>query len=175
MESARTIIETYTPRAFEIAYRLTGNRNAAWDLVQNAMVKVMKNIGSYDASYKVEQWLYGILRNLYVDGLRLEARRREVSIDEEREESGFSLHDRLVDPSPTPDQVLDREDRRDAVQLALNELPPDVRMAVVLVDLEGMSYEDAARVLDCPPSTLGVRLFRARKRLKERLKPLMEG
>ncbi len=175
VDSARRIIEQHTPKAFEIAYRMTGDRSAAWDLVQSAMVKVLGKFDTYDANYKVEQWLYGILRHLYVDSLRLAGRRREVALDEPVGESGLSLHDKLVDPSPRPDEILDREVGRDEVQAALNELPPDLRMAVVLVDMEGMSYEDAARALDCPPSTLGVRVFRARKRLKERLGPSMEA
>lgn len=175
MEDAKRIIETYTPHAYVIAFRLTGNRAEAWDLVQNAMLRVMRSIASYDPSYKVEQWLHRIIRNLYIDRLRKRARRREDPLERDADDGRLSPADTLADPSPTPEQVADREDRRGAVRRALGDLPVETRMAVVLVDLEGYTYEEAAKTLEIPISTLGVRVFRGRKILKERLRPFMEG
>lgn len=175
MEDARRIVELYTPQAYAIAVRLTGDRQQAWDLVQNAMVRVLRSFHTYDPAYKVEQWLYAIVRNLYLDRLRLEGRRKEDPLDEPAFEGGRAHSERLVDPSPRPDEMLDRQSDRDAVQKALNELPVDLRMAVILVDIEGCSYEEAAGMLDVPASTLGVRVFRGRKALRAKLEPYMEG
>ena len=175
MEDARRIVEQYTPQAYEIAFRLTGNRSAAWDLVQNAMLRVLKSYSTYDPTYKVEQWLYRIIRNLFIDRLRLEARRREESLDTPLEEGGRTHADTLMDPAPTPDAVLDRESDRDAVQQALNTLPAEHRMAVILVDMEGYSYEEAAKMLGLPASTLGVHVFRGRNALRKKLLGLKEG
>jgi RNA polymerase sigma-70 factor (ECF subfamily) len=169
VDQARKIVEQYTPQAYAIAFRLTGNQQEAWDLVQNAMLRVLRSYGTFDPTYKVEQWLYAIVRNLYLDRLRMEGRRKEDPLDEPAHEGALSHAERLVDSSPRPDEVLDRESDRDEVQKALSELPADLRMAVVLVDMEGESYEDAARILQIPVSTLGVRVFRARKSLKAKL------
>jgi len=175
VEEARRIVEQYTPKAYAIAFRLSGNRQEAWDLVQNAMLRVLRSYGTYDSRYKIEQWLYAIVRNLYLDKLRMEGARRTDSLDEVPREGARALSERIVDPSPTPDQILDHSSDRDAVQGALKGLPMEMRMAVVLVDLEGYSYEQAAGMMEVPVSTLGVRVFRGRKLLREKLQPYMEG
>jgi RNA polymerase sigma-70 factor, ECF subfamily len=175
VDQARKIVETYTPQAYAIAFRLTGNQQEAWDLVQNAMLRVLRSYGTFDSSCKLEPWLYAIVRNLYLDRLRMEARRKEDPLDEPPAEGALAHADRLVDPSPGPDEMLGREGDRDAVQQALSELPLELRLAVILVDLEGCSYEEAAKMLDLPVSTLGVRVFRARKALKAKLKSRMEA
>lgn len=174
MEEAARIVELYTPKAYSIAYRLTGDRQQAWDLVQGAMLKVLRSYGTYDPTYAVEQWLYRIVRNLFVDRLRAEARRREQSLDYAPEE-GRALAETLADPAPGPETLMARKSTKDAVQAALDSLPVEQRMAVALVDLEGYSYEEAARMLEIPASTLGVRVFRGRKSLKESLKSFMEA
>lgn len=174
MKDVKGFIERYTPEAYAIAFRLTGDRSAAWDLVQNAMLRVLKNHERFDPSYQPEQWLHQILRNLFIDRLRVEARRRETPMEADPDSGALGPVDTLVDSSPRPDQVLDRESDRDAVQSALKELPVEWRMAVALVDMEGYSYEEAAKVLEIPPSTLGVYVFRGRKRLKETLKHVAE-
>ena len=74
MEEAKQIVERYTPHAYSVAFRLTGNSTDAWDLVQKAMLRVMKSYHTYDPKYKVEQWLYRIVRNLFIDRKRLEKR-----------------------------------------------------------------------------------------------------
>ena len=174
MNDVKGFIERYTPQAYAIAFRLTGDRSSAWDLVQNAMLRVLKSHERYDPAYQPEQWLHQILRNLFIDRVRVEARRRESPLDADPDSGGLGPSDTLVDPTPGPDQVLDRHSDRDAVQAALKELPVEWRMAVALVDLEGYTYEEAARVLEIPASTLGVYVFRGRKRLKTTLAHLME-
>lgn len=175
MEDARRIVELCTPKAYVVAFRLTGNSQDAWDLVQNAMLRVLRSYSTYDPTYSLDQWLYGILRNLYIDRLRQESRRREDPLDEAAQEGRPAFADTLVDPSPGPDQMLDRQEDRETVQSALSALPLELRMAVTLVDLEGYSYEEAARILESPVSTLGVWVFRGRKMLRENLKPWMEA
>lgn len=175
MEEARRVVKKYTPHAYAIAFRLTGNSAEAWDLVQNAMLRVLKSFGTYDPRYKIEQWLHRIVRNLYIDRLRQTTRRKEDPLEHAPREGQRSHAESLVDPTLTPEQILDREARRDEVQDALMTLPVEMRMAIALVDLEGYSYEEAAKILEIPSSTLGVRVFRGRKLLKERLRPRVEG
>ncbi|MFH1726321.1 MAG: sigma-70 family RNA polymerase sigma factor [Elusimicrobiota bacterium] len=175
MEDAKSIVERYTPYAYTVAFRLTGKRAEAWDLTQNAMVRVLRRFSTYDPSYKVEQWLHRIVRNLYIDALRQTARRKEDPLELDADDERRSHADTLADPSPAPDEAAERRNSRNAVQKALDTLPPELRMAVTLVDIKGCSYEEAAKILEIPASTLGVRVFRGRKLLKKRLAPFMEG
>ncbi|OIO06190.1 MAG: hypothetical protein AUJ52_12685 [Elusimicrobia bacterium CG1_02_63_36] len=174
---AKEIVERYTPYAYTMAYRLTGNQAEAWDLTQNAMLRVMRSFSTYDPKYKVEQWLYRIIQNLFIDRKRQVKRKQETALERDSREEGARLSpaDTLIDGAPTPEQSAESGDRGRAVRDALDELPEEMKMAIILVDIEGFSYEDAARVLEVPASTLGVRVFRARKLLKERLRPFMEG
>lgn len=174
MEQAQEIVKRYTPYAYSVAFSLTGNAAAAWDLTQNAMLRVLRSYGTYDPSYKMEQWLHRIVRNLFIDSVRLEKRRREESLERADGDERRSLAETLVDPEPGPDAVLDRDGRRSAVQAALMQLSEEIREAVTLVDLKGCSYEEAAKILEISPSSLGVRVFRGRKRLKELLKDFTE-
>lgn len=177
MEDVERVVEEFTPRAYAIGLRLTGNPQEAWDLTQNAMLKVLRHHDQYDPAYPVEQWLHQILRHLYIDRLRSEGRRKESSLDAERregEESG-TLADSLAGPDLDPASELARRESAQAVQAALAALPLEQRMAVALVDLEGYTYEQAAAVLELPASTLGVYVFRGRKRLREKLKSWEEA
>jgi RNA polymerase sigma-70 factor (ECF subfamily) len=174
---AKEIVERYTPYAYTMAYRLTGDRAEAWDLTQNAMLRVMRSFSTYDPKYKVEQWLYRIVKNLFIDRKRQIKRKHETPLERDTrgDDERLSPVDTLVDSAPTPEQSADREDRQRAVREALLTLPDEMKMAITLVDIEGFSYEEAARILEVPTSTLGVRVYRGRKLLKERLKTFMEG
>jgi len=175
VEEAKKIVERYTPYAYSVALYLTGNQAEAWDLVQNAMLRVLKSFHTYDPSYKIEQWLHRIVRNLFIDRKRHEKRRREDPLERGPEEERRSYAETLVDPASTPEEAMERENRREAVQTAMSALPPEMRMAVALVDLEGYPYEEAAKILEIPASTLGVRVFRGRKLLKKNLQSFVEG
>ncbi|PCI39200.1 MAG: RNA polymerase sigma factor SigE [Elusimicrobia bacterium] len=177
MIDAKQIVEQYTPFAYTMAFRLTGNQAEAWDLTQNAMLRVMRSFSTYDPKYKVEQWLYRIVKNLFIDRKRQIKRKKEAMLERDPRDGGERLApvDTLVDTAATPEQTADREDRRDAVQAALMTLPDEMKVALTLVDIEGFSYEEAGRILEIPSSTLGVRVYRGRKLMKERLKPFMEG
>ncbi len=177
MIDAKTIVEQYTSFAYTMAFRLTGNQAEAWDLTQNAMLRVMRSFSTYDQKYKVEQWLYRIVKNLFIDRKRQIKRKRESTLERDNRDGEDRLApvDTLVDPARTPEQEADQKDRRNAVQEALMTLPDEMKLAISLVDIDGYSYEEAARMLEIPTSTLGVRIYRGRKQMKERLKPFMEG
>lgn len=176
VDQAKAIVERYTPHAYALAFRLTGNQADAWDLAQNAMLRVLRSYSTYDPSYSMEQWLSRIVRNLFIDKKRSDTRRRESPL-----ESGSDDDDRLfpadtlADPADGPEAGAAKDDEAAVVRAAVAALPAETAMAVMLVDIEGRSYEEAARMLEIPVSTLGVRVFRGRKTLKERLKGYWEG
>ncbi len=175
MEDARALVERYSPHAYAIAFRLTGNRADAWDLAQNAMLRVLRSYSTYDPSYTVEQWLSRIVRNLYIDKLRADQRRKETPLENDADDDRLSPADTLPDPGAGPDADISKADEAEVVRRAVAKLPTELSMAVTLVDIEGQSYDEAARALELPISTLGVRVFRGRKLLRETLKGYWEG
>lgn len=176
-EKVKRLIELHADRAFAIALRMSGDRDAAGDLVQEAFLRAIKYMQSYDPTLPFEAWLHQIIRNLYLNSLRLEARRRQVplSVVEQDDDERPALEHVLADPRPGPERLADAGGAKDAVQAALDRLSPTLRMAVILVDLEGMSREECARTLGCSLAALDVRLHRARALLRKTLAPYQEG
>ena len=175
VEDAKALVARYSPHAYAIAFRLTGNRADAWDLAQNAMLRVLRSYSTYDPSYTVEQWLSRIVRNLYIDKLRADQRRKETPLENDADDDRLAPADTLPDPGAGPDAEASKADEAEVVRRAVAELPTELSMAVTLVDIEGQSYDEAAKALELPISTLGVRVFRGRKLLREKLKGYWEG
>lgn len=167
------LIETHADRAYAIALRMSGSPADAGDIVQEAFLRVMRYAESYDPSQAFEAWLSRIIRNVYLNSLRVEARRRSVPLSRPQDDDeAFALEDVLSDGEPGPDRRAVARENSDQVQEALGTLSPVLRMTVILVDLEGMEREEAARALGCSLSALDVRLHRARAQLRETLKSL---
>lgn len=163
------LIEQHADRAFAIARRMTGNDADAGDVVQEAFLRVIKYMNSYDRTQSFDAWLGQIIRNVYLNSLRLEGRRRQVPLlaSAEDDDEGLALEERLPDPERGPEGQALAQSERDEVQAALELLSPTSRMAVILADLEGVPREDCAKALGCSLSAFDVRLHRGRARLKE--------
>jgi RNA polymerase sigma-70 factor, ECF subfamily len=175
---ARTerLIEAHADRAYAIALRMTGNAADAGDVVQEAFLRVMRYMDSYDASYPFEAWLSRIIRNVYLNSLRVEARRRSVPLSAApADDEGLTLEEKLADPEAGPEASAQSRETADEVQRSLGALSPALRMAVILVDLEGMPREDAAQSLACSVSALDVRLHRGRAALRQEIERSRSG
>ncbi|MBI3553459.1 MAG: sigma-70 family RNA polymerase sigma factor [Elusimicrobia bacterium] len=171
------LIELHADRAFAIAMKMCGNRADAGDIVQESFLRVIKYMKSYDPTYPFESWLGQIIRNVYLNSLRLEARRRSVPLSGSArdDDEAVSLEEVLADPAPGPERIAAAQSDSERVQQALATLSPTLRMPIILVDLEGMEREECARVLGCSLSALDVRLHRARASLREKLQDLQGG
>ena len=169
------LIELHADRAYAIALRMCGNKADAGDIVQESFLRVLKYMNSYDPTFPFEAWLGQIIRNVYLSSLRVEARRRSVPLDVQGDDEGLSLEETLPDPLPGPSEALEAKGEREEIQAALGTLGPTLRMAVILVDLEGMGREECAQALGCSLAALDVRLHRARAKLRENLKRLKEA
>lgn len=163
------LIELHADRAYAIALRMTGDETVAGDVVQEAFLRAMRYFKSYDPHLPFEAWLAQILRNVYLSALRAEARRRSVSLSAKADEDAASLEDALASEEPGPERLAQARENTDRVQAALVLLSPTLRLAVVMVDLEGAAREEAASALGCSLAALDVRLHRGRQRLKELL------
>src|SRR2546423_1885101 len=150
---------------YRVALRLTGNAAEADDLVQETMLKAYRAWHQYEKGTNAKGWLLTILRHAFINEYRRRTRHPET-VDLDAIEP-FSVFEELQDDAPQGtffDRIVD-----DEVLRAIDELPEQFRETVVLSDVEGLSYEEIARVLEVPVGTVKSRLFRARRMLQGKL------
>jgi RNA polymerase sigma-70 factor (ECF subfamily) len=157
-------------QVYQVARRLVGSREEAEDLMQETYARAFRSWRSYQPGTNLRAWLLRILTNLNIDRARARQRRPQT---EPLEEGDYFLYNRLAES--TGDSQPEEEERvvarlsQDNVVSALSELPHDFRDVVVLVDIGGFSYAEAAQILDIPVGTVMSRLHRGRRILKRQL------
>lgn len=175
----RTLYDKYHRRAFAVAMGVVKNEDDALDAVQNAFIKVHKNIHRFQGSSSFYTWLYRIVMNVSIDHVRRTSRRKTLDFDERalHEESEVAGDGALV-PRVTdanPGKAALRRELGSAIQAALAQLPEHHRAVIVLREIEGMSYEEMAEALEVPKGTIMSRLFHARKKMQVELAPYLSG
>ena len=166
------VVRTHGPRVYRLAYRLTGNAHDAEDLTQDVFVRVFRSLSSYTPG-TFEGWLHRITTNLFLDMVRRRQRIRFDALPEDTE--------RLPGSAPSPEQVYADTHLDPQIQAALDALAPEFRAAVVLCDIEGLTYEEIAATLGIKLGTVRSRIHRGRVQLREALahlaprRPLVEG
>jgi RNA polymerase sigma factor (sigma-70 family) len=153
------IVAEHSARVYRLAYRLTGNQHDAEDLTQETFIRVFRSLSTYTPG-TFEGWLHRITTNLFLDQVR---RRRRIRIDPWGDET-----ERLAGPSceSTPERGYEHANLDHDVQRALDALPPEFRAAVVLCDMEGLSYEEIAVTLGIKLGTVRSRIHRGRAQLR---------
>lgn len=163
------LVETCSPRVYNLAYRLVGNADDAQDLAQEAFVRVYHALPKFKWESAFSTWLYRIVSNACYDELKRRRRRPSTMTDITPEGyDGESPAELLTDGATAADPVLQRE-RQQAVQQAITQLPEPFRLVLVLYDLRGLSYQEIADVLQQNMGTVKSRLNRARGLLREKL------
>jgi len=155
------IVREHSTRVYRLAYRLTGNQHDAEDLTQEVFVRVFRSLSSYTPG-TFEGWLHRITTNLFLDQAR---RKQRIRFDGLPDDVG----DRLPGREPGPERAWEHNNLDYDVQHALDALPPDFRAAVVLCDIEGLSYEEIAATLDVKLGTVRSRIHRGRALLRSEL------
>ena len=159
--SWEAIVREHSARVYRLAYRLTGNQHDAEDLTQEVFVRVFRSLSSYQPG-TFEGWLHRITTNLFLDGARRRQRIRFDGLSEDAQE-------RLPGRDPGPERAWEHNNLDYDVQAALRALPPEFRAAVVLCDIEGLSYEEIAATLDVKLGTVRSRIHRGRALLRDEL------
>jgi RNA polymerase sigma factor (sigma-70 family) len=155
------VVRVHADRVYRLAYRLSGNRADAEDLTQETFVRVFRSLADYSPG-TFEGWLHRITTNLFLDMAR---RRQRIRFEALPDDAG----DRLAAKTPGPEQAYAQLNLDPEIQQALDELPPDFRAAVVLCDLEELSYEEIAATLGVKVGTVRSRIHRGRVLLREAL------
>ncbi|MQY16643.1 hypothetical protein SRB5_68450 [Streptomyces sp. RB5] len=156
------IVSTHSGRVYRLAYRLTGNQHDAEDLTQEVFVRVFRSLSTYTPG-TFEGWLHRITTNLFLDQVRRKQRIRFDAL-------GDDAAERLPSREPTPHQHFNDTHFDADVQQALDTLAPEFRAAVVLCDIEGLSYEEIAATLGVKLGTVRSRIHRGRSHLRKALK-----
>jgi len=169
------IVQRYARHVYNVAYRMTGNEADARDLSQEAFLRVYRALRRVERDAPLESWLYRIVSNLYIDLLRKRPRQRVESLDAPLETARGELTRELPDVTANPEAIFERNQFDSTIQRALGLLSEELRMVVVLSDVEGFSYEEIAAMLRVPLGTVKSRLHRARQMLQQRLRPYLEA
>jgi RNA polymerase sigma-70 factor (ECF subfamily) len=159
-EAWETIVRTRHSRIYNLAYRFTGRFDEAEDLTQEVFLKVYRTLHTYKAeSGAFETWIVRVARNHFIDNYRkFKTERQHTNPLEDETEAVDHSHSRIENPG----QALERREAAEQVQRLLESLPEDQREAVVLRDLEELSYEEIAEILGVPIGTVKSRINRGR-------------
>jgi RNA polymerase sigma-70 factor (ECF subfamily) len=164
------LVQRYHKQAFNIAYRMTGNHADAEDLTQEAFVRAYRFFGNYRRDWPFDNWLYKIMSNLFVDDLRRKPKAKLQSLDQPIDGGrNEDVYLEISDTGANPERIVMTDELDEHIQRALNALPADFRMTVILADIEGMSYEEISVVMRCSLGTVRSRLHRGRKLLRAKI------
>jgi RNA polymerase sigma-70 factor (ECF subfamily) len=170
-DAYKVLVERYQGKIFSVAYGLLRNREDAREVTQEAFIKAYRNLSGFRRDSSFYTWIYRITVNLGIDFRRKAYRNREVELDETRIVPE-DAHHTGPRPMPTPGASLERRQLGGRIRAAIDELPEDQRTAIVLREIQGLSYKEIADAMDCAEGTVMSRLFYARKKLQELLEDL---
>jgi RNA polymerase sigma-70 factor, ECF subfamily len=168
----RELYDAYHRRAFAVALGVVKNPEDALDVVQEAFVKVHKHIDGFQGTASFYTWLYRIVMNLSIDHVRRSKKSKQVDYDDgvARDDASAAAGPWPSFESPNPRRTVLRGELAGAIERALETLPEYHRAVIVLREVEGLSYEEMAEVLEVPKGTIMSRLFHARRKMQEALK-----
>lgn len=162
------LVVRYTKRIYNFCYRFVGKVDQAEDLTQEVFIKVFRSLNSYNSqSGNFVTWIISVTRNLLIDHYRQSKDDRATISTEVNEE--HSLLETLPANVPSPQAELERKEKVASLKRALNLLSPDLREAVILRDLEELSYQEIGNILKIPDGTVKSRINRGRVELAKHL------
>ena len=167
------LVQKYQSKIIQLAYRYVHDQDEAMDIAQEAFIKAYKALGRFRGDSAFYTWIYRIAINTAKNHLVASSRRPPRAdidaVEAEQYDSATGLKEYA-----TPERMLLRDEIKQTIAGAIESLPDDLRTAITLRELEGMSYEEIAQAMDCPIGTVRSRIFRARDAIDGKLKPLLD-
>ena len=163
----KMLVDTYSKKVFNLSYQFAGSYEEAEDLTQEIFLKLYGSLVKYDASKNFTAWLLTLARNHLIDKYR--KTKWEKKSRDEFDERHLSADDRL-----NPEEDVLRKESKKIVWNGFNQLSPDIRLAVILRDIQGKKYEEIAEIMTLPLGTVKSRVNRGRLQLAKFLKGKME-
>ena len=160
------LVVLYEKKVYNLAYRLSGNREDAYDLAQEAFVRVYNAIRDFRGQSTFSTWLYRVVTNVCLDQLRGRARHPVTSLDEPLMTEKGELPRQVTNDALDPEEEVERLEVKTAVQKGISALKEECRAIIVLRDIQDLPYEDIAEILNLSLGTVKSRLNRARLALR---------
>lgn len=171
-EAFGELVKAFHGRVYGVIYRMVNNAEDARELAQQAWVKAWQRLGSYKGDAQFFTWMYRIAVNAVLDEARRAARRREVSLDEAPEREPRPAVEWQPPSDVRPDRGIERDEVWRAFEAALQKLSPEHRAALILREVEGLSYREIGQAMKCRTGTVMSRIFYARREMQRMLKDL---
>lgn len=174
-EAFGLLVGKYQRRLLRLVMRMVRDPAEAEDVTQEAFIKAYRALPNFRGESAFYTWLYRIGVNTAKNWLIANGRRMPTVSDITNDETEGIDDGGLLRDDETPDRVLMSKQIGETVNAAMDELPEDLRTAIALREIEGMSYDEISRVMDCPIGTVRSRIFRAREAIAARLRPLLDA
>jgi len=169
------LVLKYQHKLVKLVMRYVRNPAEAEDIAQEAFIKAYRALLQFRGDSAFYTWLYRIAINTAKNAVVSRDRSPiEYNVDRENSDESYDMQGRMKDPD-TPEGLVLTDEIRSTVNAAIESLPEDLRTAIVLRELEGLSYEEIAAAMDCPVGTVRSRIFRAREAIDRRLREVFEG
>lgn len=156
-------------KVYNLAYRMAGNREDAFDISQEAFIKVYNNLESFKEESTFSTWVYRIASNVAIDFLRKRDKIFTTAFYTVMNDGQDEVEIQLIDKNQTPEQALEAVEFNEMLQKALNKLPADQKTVIILRDVNGLSYEEISNIVLVNIGTVKSRISRAREKLRETL------
>jgi len=166
------LVQKYQHKLIKLISRYVHDQSEAMDVAQEAFIKAYRAMPKFRGDSSFYTWLYRIGINTAKNHLVSQGRRPPDNDIDAQDAERYDIESRLKDHE-TPEALARRDEVQRVVFEAIEELPEDLRTAITLRELEGLSYEDIAQAMDCPIGTVRSRIFRAREAIDKRLRPLL--
>jgi RNA polymerase sigma-70 factor (ECF subfamily) len=164
------LVSRHQTSILNLVYRFIGDRTKAKDLAQEVFIRVWQAAKTYKPEAKFITWIYRITANLCFNELKSSRRKKWFSFKRSDEEGGYTLEETLADSAPSAEDILLEKERSRQISDALQSLPDNQRMALVLKRYDDLSYQEIAQVIGCSVSAVESLLVRAKRTLREKLK-----
>ena len=169
------LVLKYQRRVMRLLSRLINNNADIEDVAQETFIKAYRALPNFRGDSAFYTWLYRIAINTANNWLKSQQRRPQtIDLLKNNENETFDLIDSLTDEN-TPEAMLASQQIAQTVNQAMQELPPDLKMAISLREIEGLSYAEIAQTMQCPVGTVRSRIFRARDFINSKLRPVLEN
>lgn len=167
------LVDKYERKLQRLLSRLVRDPAEVEDVTQEAFIKAFRALPTFRGESAFYTWLYRIAINTAKNYLTAQGRKSSLTVDFSPEDAESAGQHELARDSSTPEQEMMSRQVAETVNAAMDTLPEELRSAIVLREIEGMSYEEIAAIMNCPIGTVRSRIFRAREAIAERLRPLL--